>query len=84
MDRRMLVVAERLAADEGVTVGWCESPAEATNLPSAAFDSVVAGQSWHWFDGEAAIAEARRILAPPAGWPSVDSTGYRCPTPSRG
>lgn len=41
--------------------------AEATTLPDACADFVVAGQAFHWFDAPAARTELRRILKP-AGW----------------
>jgi SAM-dependent methyltransferase len=36
--------------------------AEATGLPDASVDLMVALQCWHWFDRERAPAEARRVL----------------------
>jgi len=39
-------------------------PAEDTGLGSASFDVVTAAQCWHWFDGDAAAAEVRRLLVP--------------------
>ncbi|HEX8984786.1 MAG TPA: class I SAM-dependent methyltransferase [Bryobacteraceae bacterium] len=41
--------------------------AEATRLPAAGMDFVVAGQAFHWFEPAAARAEFRRILKP-GGW----------------
>jgi SAM-dependent methyltransferase len=41
--------------------------AEATTLPDASVDYVVAGQAFHWFDAERARAEFQRILKPD-GW----------------
>jgi ubiquinone/menaquinone biosynthesis C-methylase UbiE len=38
--------------------------AEATTLPDASMDTVTAGQSFHWFDREAARREFARILKP--------------------
>jgi len=38
--------------------------AEATGLPSAAADAVVAAQSWHWFQQGQALAEVERLLRP--------------------
>jgi SAM-dependent methyltransferase len=38
--------------------------AEATTLPDASVDLVVAGQAFHWFDPPRARAEFRRILRP--------------------
>jgi ubiquinone/menaquinone biosynthesis C-methylase UbiE len=36
--------------------------AEAIPLPAAAADAVIVGQAFHWFDGEAALAEIHRVL----------------------
>jgi SAM-dependent methyltransferase len=58
--------------------------AEATTLPSAAFDYVVAGQAFHWFDASQTREEFARILRP-GGWVvliwnsrRVDSTPFLC------
>ncbi len=64
IDFRMLEAAETLALADDVEVDWVESPAESTGLADASFDSIVAGQSWHWFDQDDAIAEVERLLAP--------------------
>lgn len=53
--------------------------AEATTLPAAAADLVIAGQAFHWFDPERAATEARRILRPAGAaaltWNDRQSTG---------
>jgi SAM-dependent methyltransferase len=41
-----------------------EGSAEATNLPDASADLVIAAQAFHWFDPVAARREVRRLLAP--------------------
>jgi SAM-dependent methyltransferase len=41
-----------------------EGSAEATGLPDASIDLVVAAQAFHWFDHPGFFAEARRILTP--------------------
>ena len=38
--------------------------AERTGLSEGHADLVVAAQAWHWFDHEAVVAEARRLLRP--------------------
>lgn len=50
--------------------------AEATTLPDASADFVVAGQAFHWFEPKAARAEFVRVLRPagrgrPGGWVAV-------------
>ncbi len=62
VDTRMLAAARSLAVAAGLQVAWWECPAEDTGLPSASFDVVTAAQCWHWFDGEAAAEEVRRLL----------------------
>ena len=62
VDARMLAAARSLAVVAGLQVAWWECPAEDTGLPSASFDVVTAAQCWHWFDGEAAAGEVRRLL----------------------
>ncbi|MBE2184047.1 MAG: class I SAM-dependent methyltransferase [Anaerolineae bacterium] len=44
-----------------------DAAAEATTLPGASVDFVVAGQAFHWFDPEKTRAEFQRILKPD-GW----------------
>ena len=62
VDARMLAAARSLAVVAGLQVVWRKCPAEDTGLPSASFDVVTAAQCWHWFDGEAAAGEVRRLL----------------------
>jgi ubiquinone/menaquinone biosynthesis C-methylase UbiE len=38
--------------------------AEETGVVASEFDLVTSGQSWHWFDAPAAVAEVRRVLRP--------------------
>jgi SAM-dependent methyltransferase len=59
----LLEQARRLDGEAGVQVAYVECPAEATGLPSGAFDVVSAGQCWHWFDRPAATREVARLLA---------------------
>jgi len=60
----MLLEAARLDDEAGVKIKYIEASAEETGLPSQAFDIVIAGQCWHWFDRRRAAAEARRLLSP--------------------
>jgi SAM-dependent methyltransferase len=55
--RRMLVAA---VPDAWVVGGT----AEALPFGEASFDAVVAGQAFHWFRGEQALAEIHRVLRP--------------------
>ncbi len=60
----LLEQARRLDGEHGVEVTYAQAPAEATGLPSAAFELVSAGQCWHWFDRAAAAREVARLLVP--------------------
>ena len=60
----LLDVARQRAFDLGLTARFTEARAEATGQAEAAFDLVSAGQCWWWFDAEAALREAHRVLAP--------------------
>ncbi|HXN86106.1 MAG TPA: class I SAM-dependent methyltransferase [Candidatus Binataceae bacterium] len=56
--------AKQIDREAGVSVRYIEATAEATGLPSGAFDLVTAGQCWHWFVRDKAAAEVRRLLKP--------------------
>jgi ubiquinone/menaquinone biosynthesis C-methylase UbiE len=60
----MLAQVQRRAKENGVPIRTIEGKAESTGLADAAFDLVIAGQCWHWFDRPRAAAEARRVLKP--------------------
>lgn len=54
----------RLSEEAGLVMEFRQAPAERTGLASGAFELVVAGQCWHWFDRAAAAREASRLLVP--------------------
>jgi SAM-dependent methyltransferase len=56
-------VAEMRAALPG-SVRALDGTAEAIPLGDEDFDAVVVGQAFHWFDGDAALAEIHRVLRP--------------------
>lgn len=74
----MLAVLRKRAVAEGVEIEVVQAGAEATGLPSAAFDAALAGEAYHWFDAPAALAEMARIVRPGGGiaffWNVVDET----------
>ncbi len=45
-----------------VDIGVIAGTAEALPLREAAFDLVIVGQAWHWFDEETAASEISRVL----------------------
>ncbi len=60
----LLDQARRLAAEAELEIDFRSGKAEQTELPANAFELIVAGQCWHWFDRPAAAIEARRLLVP--------------------
>ena len=60
----LLEQARRLDLEAKVSVTYVLAEAEHTGLPTASFDAVVAGQSWHWFKRSKAAREARRLIVP--------------------
>jgi len=61
-----IAAAQRLAKERNLEARarFAVAPAEKTGLEAASFDLATANQCWHWFDGPAALAEARRVLRP--------------------
>jgi len=66
ISREQIASARRVAEAKGLaaTVQFAVARAEHTGMDAGAFDLVTAGQCWHWFDGDATLAEARRVLRP--------------------
>lgn len=60
----LLEQAKQMDAHAGVQVTYQIGWAEKTGLPDQSADVVTAGQSWHWFDGNAAAREVHRLLKP--------------------
>ncbi len=60
----LLEVTARRAEKTGVKVETVVAKAEETGLGDLSFELVTAGQCWHWFDGEQALAEVKRVLKP--------------------
>ncbi|MBN2500263.1 MAG: methyltransferase domain-containing protein [Anaerolineales bacterium] len=59
----MRAAAERLLSDYA-QFNSVAAPAEATTLPDASIDFIVAGQAFHWFEQDKAKLEFQRILKP--------------------
>lgn len=60
----LLQEAEELDKKANVHIEYRKAAAEDTKCDADSFDVVIAGQSWHWFNHDAAIAEAKRVLKP--------------------
>ncbi len=58
----LLEIARHRASAQGLNARFVEGRAEATGQNDAAFDLVSAGQCWWWFDADAVLSEAKRIL----------------------
>ena len=56
------VLARRLPSVEGL-----DGRAERIPLPDESVDAAVIGSAFHWFDGDAAVAELARVLRPGGG-----------------
>lgn len=63
----LMAEARRLDQQARVVVRYVEGRAEETGLPEGRFDTVSAGQCWHWFDRPRAALEVKRLLVP-GGW----------------
>jgi SAM-dependent methyltransferase len=61
---KMLAQVKARGQEAGLIIRRWEARAESTGLPDTAFDLVIAGQCWHWFDRPRAAEEARRVLKP--------------------
>ena len=59
----LLEIARSRSQDRGLTAQFVEGRAEATGRDDASFDLVSAGQCWWWFDSDAALIEATRVLS---------------------
>lgn len=68
-EMRTQAAAEVLPPDLPAPV-YREGKAEATGLPPAVADLVLAAQAFHWFEPQAALREFHRLLQP-AGWVAV-------------
>jgi len=66
VSEQQIATARRVAKERNLedAVGFRVATAEDTGLEEGSFDLVTAGQCWHWFDRDAAMREARRVLRP--------------------
>jgi SAM-dependent methyltransferase len=57
------VQAMRAVLEQAVPgIAVLDAPAEALPLPAASADAIVVASAFHWFDGDAALAEFHRVL----------------------
>jgi SAM-dependent methyltransferase len=68
-EMRQRAAAER-APEGGPAPVYREGRAEATGLPDAGADAVLAAQAFHWFEPAATLEEFHRILKP-CGWAAL-------------
>jgi ubiquinone/menaquinone biosynthesis C-methylase UbiE len=61
-----IAAAKRVAKQRNLAhkVHFKIASAENTGLEASSFDMATAGQCWHWFDSDAAMAELLRVLRP--------------------
>src|SRR3954451_8153455 len=59
-----VVAVEPVAEMRAALPGALEGTAEAIPLGDGSVDAVTVGQAFHWFDGDAALAEIARVLRP--------------------
>jgi SAM-dependent methyltransferase len=59
-----VVAVEPVAEMRAAVPGALEGTAEAIPLADGSVDAVTVGQAFHWFDGDAALAEIARVLRP--------------------
>lgn len=59
-----IAASKNIAEFEGLQIEWVLGRAEHTCLPSNCYDSVTAGQCWHWFDRPRVTGEVYRVLKP--------------------
>ena len=64
---RMLEQLRGRASEDGLVVATVQANAEETGLDPASVDLATAGQAFHWFDKERAVAEMARIVRPGGG-----------------
>ena len=60
----LIATAQQLDKEAGVSIQYHVATAEDTGLSDQSFDVVTAGQCWHWFNGDKAAHEVKRILVP--------------------
>jgi SAM-dependent methyltransferase len=60
----LLDMARQLDREDNIETLYINATAEETGAADNSFDTVTAGQCWHWFNRPKAAAEAKRVLVP--------------------
>ena len=63
-DKQMIKASKEQDSVEGVEIDYCHTKVDQTPFANHAFDLIIAGQCWHWFNHESATYELQRILKP--------------------
>jgi len=64
ISEQLVATSKQLDSQVDVQVAYHIASAEETGLADESFDVVTAGQCWHWFDGDKAAQEVKRLLVP--------------------
>ncbi len=64
ISEQLIVTSKQLDQQADVQIDYHIASAEETGLADESFDVVTAGQCWHWFDGDKAAQEVKRLLVP--------------------
>jgi SAM-dependent methyltransferase len=64
ISEQLIATSKQLDSQADVQITYHIASAEETGLADNSFDVVTAGQCWHWFDGDKAAQEVKRLLVP--------------------
>ena len=64
ISEELVATSKQLDQQADVQITYHIASAEETGLADESFDVVTAGQCWHWFDGDKAAQEVKRLLVP--------------------
>lgn len=64
ISEQLIATSKQLDKQADVQITYHIASAEETGLAEESFDVVTAGQCWHWFDGDKAAQEVKRLLVP--------------------
>jgi len=64
ISEQLVATSKQLDQQADVQIKYHIASAEKTGFADESFDIVTAGQCWHWFDGDKAAQEVKRLLIP--------------------